>query len=136
MATGVADHGKDAGVKVGTLVLTTFKKSGNWELDPGIHDTSGSGTTDQTFRGGQIKRTFTIGGWTDDVLATGPRGLEALCATTVACERYPSGIGSGKRKQSFNAVVGKYVESEKNDDIYQWTCDLQVTGSVTEGTQP
>lgn len=136
MPTGTAVHGMDAGIKVGTKVLTTYKKTGNWEVDPGIHDTSGSGITDQTFRGGQIKRTFTVGGWTDDDTEAGPRYLETIAGTTVAIERYPAGIGAGKPKQAFNGVIGKYVESEKNDDIFQWTCDIQVTGAVTTGVQP
>lgn len=135
MTTGVADHGKDFGIKIGTKTLTAFTKTGNWEVNPDVHDTSGSGITDKTYRGGQISRTLTIGGWTDDDTASGPRYLETVCGTTVAFERYPSGVGSGKRKQSGSVVVGKYVESSKNDDIFQWTVDLQVTGSVTEGTQ-
>jgi hypothetical protein len=136
MPTGVADHGMDAGVKIGTLVLTTFTKTGNWEVTPDTHDFTGSGVVDKKFRGGQISRQFTLGGWTDDVTASGPRGLEALAGTTATFERYPSGIGTGKRKQTGSCVVGKYVESYKNDDIYQWTVELQVTGSLTEGTQP
>lgn len=136
MTTGVADHGKDAGWKIGTVVLTAQIKTGNWEVNPDIHDYTGSGVTDKKFRGGQIERSITIGGWCDDSLTAGARALEALSGTTVTFERYPSGIGSSKRKQSGSCVVGKYVESYKNDDIYQWTCELKVDGSVTEGTQP
>jgi hypothetical protein len=135
MTTLAADHGKDSGIKINSIVLTTYKKTSNWEVNPDIHDKTGSGTDDKTYRGGQIGRTLTIGGWTDDDTDNGPRMLEALAGTTVPFERYPSGIGTGKRKQSGNCVVGKYVESEKNDDIFQWTCDLQITGAVTEGTQ-
>lgn len=135
MATGTADHGKDFGIKIATKVLTAYTKTGNWEVNPDVHDTSGSGITDKTYRGGQISRSLTIGGWTDDDTAAGPRYLETIAGTTVTFERYPSGIGTGKRKQSGSVVVGKYVESSKNDDIFQWTVDLQVTGAVTEGTQ-
>lgn len=135
MATGVADHGMDFGIKIGSKVLTAYTKTGNWEVNPDIHDYSGSGSTDKKFRGGQIQRNLTIGGWTDDDTAAGPRYLETISGTTVTFERYPSGIGTGKRKQSGSVVIGKWVESSKNDDIFQWTCDLQITGSVTEGTQ-
>lgn len=135
MTTGAADHGKDSGIKIGTVTLTTYKKTSSWEVTPDVHDTSGSGITDKTYRGGQIDRKVTIGGWTDDDTAAGPRHLETIAGTTVTFERYPSGIGTGKRKQSGSCVIGKYVETEKNDDIFQWTCDLQITGSVTEGTQ-
>lgn len=135
MPDGVADHGKDAGVLIATKNLTTYLKTHTWEVTPDVHDTSGSGMDDKTYRGGQVTRTLTIGGWTDDDTTDGPRMLEGMAGDTVACERRPSGIGSGKRKQTFSAVVGKYNETGKNDDIFQWTCDLQVTGTVTEGTQ-
>lgn len=135
MTTGTADHGKDFGIIIDAVTLTAYTKTGNWEVNPDIHDTTGSGTDDKTYRGGQISRMITIGGWTDDDTTDGPRSLEALAAQTVTFERHPSGTGTGLRKQTGNVVVGKYVESSKNDDIFQWTCDLQVTGAVTEGTQ-
>ena len=136
MAVGVADHGMDAGYKIAAVVFTAYTKTGNWEVTPDIHDYTGSGVTDKKFRGGQISRQFTIGGWQDDSLTVGPRYLETIAGTTQTFERYPSGIGSGKRKQTGSVVIGKYVESYKNDDIYQWTCELQVTGALAEGVQP
>jgi len=135
MATGVADHGKEFGIIIDDVTLTAYTKTGNWEVNPDIHDVSGSGIDDKKFRGGQITRTITIGGWTDDDTAAGPKSLELIAGDTVTFERHPSGTGTGKRKQTGNVVVGKYVETSKNDDIFQWTCDLQVTGAVTEGIQ-
>jgi hypothetical protein len=136
MATGVADHGKDFGIKINSVVLTAFTKTGSWEVNPDIHDVTGGGTDDKKYRGGQTARTLTIGGWTDDDTTAGPRSLEVLAGDTVTFERHPSGTGTGKRKQTGSVVVGKYVESSKNDDIFQWTCDLTVSGTVTEGVQP
>lgn len=135
MPEGVADHGKDFGIIINTKTLTAFTKTGNWEVNPDVHDVTGGGTDDKKFRGGQIARTLTIGGWTDDDTTDGPRHLETIAGDTVTFERHPSGTGSGKRKQTGSVVVGKYVESSKNDDIFQWTCDLSITGSVVEGTQ-
>jgi hypothetical protein len=135
MTTGTADHGKEFGIKINSKALTTYTKSGNWEVTPDIHDVTGSGTDNKTYRGGQISRMLTIGGWTDDDTTNGPRFLEALVGTTTTFERHPSGTGTGKPKQTGSCVVGKYVESSKNDDIFQWTCDLQIIGAVTTGTQ-
>jgi len=135
MATGVADHGKDLHVKVNAVDLTTYTKTHSWEETPDVHDKSGSGSDDKTFRGGQIARAFTLGGWIDDSVAAGPRLLRPLMGTTVAFEWDPSGVGTGKAKRSGNVVVGKYAETSKNDDIVQWTCDFQITGTVTDGTQ-
>jgi hypothetical protein len=121
---------------IATKNLTTYIKTHTWEVNPDVHDTTGSGTDNKTFRGGQIARTITIGGWTDDDTTVGPRLLELMAGASAAFERRPSGTGTGKRKQTGNVIVGKYNETGKNDDIFQWTCDLQVTGAVVEGVQP
>jgi hypothetical protein len=131
-----AVHGKDFYVSVGTKDLTTYVKTSSWETNPDVHDITGSGTDDKTFRGGQIGRTFTMGGWYDVSRTTGPPYLETVAGQTVAFVRRVSGTGTGKPEQSCQVVVGKYVESQKNDDITQWTCDFTVTGVVTNSTQP
>lgn len=136
MTAGEAAHGKDHVLILDTTIdLTSFIKTHTWETTPDIHDKTGSGTDDKSFRGGQKAKSMTIGGWTDDDTDTGPRALELMAGTTVGFERRPDGTGSGKRKQTGNVVIGKFNETGKNDDIFQWTCDLQITGSVTEGTQ-
>jgi hypothetical protein len=131
----VAAHGKDFGLLIATKDLTAYIKTHTWEVTPDVHDTSGAGVDDKTYRGGQIARTITIGGWTDDDTTDGPRALELMAGETAAFERHPDGTGAPKRKQTGNVVIGKYNETGKNDDIFQWTCDLTVTGAVTEGVQ-
>lgn len=134
-----AVHGKDYyfSVTVSAVAkdLTSYIKTSSWEVNPDIHDITGSGTDDKSYRGGQIGRTFTMGGWYDSAITTGPALLEGQAGQTLAFERRSQGTGSGKPKQTGNVVVGKYVESQKNDDIMQWTCDFTVTGAVTPGTQ-
>lgn len=134
--SGEAAHGKDFNLIIDTTVLLQdYIKTNSWEVTPDIHDKTGSGTDDKSYRGGQVARAITVGGWTDDDTDAGPRALELMAGQTVSFERHPDGTGTGKRKQTGNLVVGKYNESSKNDDIFQWTCDLQVTGAVTEGVQ-
>lgn len=130
-----AAHGKDTHWLIDSNNLTTYKKTANFEVTPDIHDTTGSGTDDKTFRGGQVMRAFTLGGWTDDDDDAGPRFLRDAAGTTVTFEYRPDGTGTGKAKLTGSVVVGKYAESDKNDDICQWTCDFSVTGAVTVGTQ-
>jgi hypothetical protein len=130
-----ATHGKDYYVSVDAIDLTEFVKTSNWEVNPDVHDITGSGTDDKRHRGGQIARTFTMGGWFDSDLTTGPGALEELAAQTVPFVRRPQGVGTGKPQQACDVVVGKYVESQKNDDVMQWTCDFTVDGAVTATTQ-
>lgn len=136
MAAGEASHGKDATLVLNTTIdLTEFLKTHTWETTPDIHDKTGSGTDAKAFRGGQVAKSMTIGGWTDDDTETGPRALDLMAGQTVTFVRNPDGDGTGKRTQTGSCVIGKYNETGKNDDIFQWTCDLQITGAVTEGTQ-
>ncbi len=130
-----AAHGKDTEHTVDGDDLTEWIKTSNWEVNPDIHDFTGSGTDDKRNRGGQIGRSLTLGGWYDTTTGTGPAILEALAGTTVPIVRKLQGTGTGKPQQAFSAVVGKYVESGKNDDIIQWTCDFAVDGAVATTTQ-
>lgn len=130
-----AVHGMDYYFSVATKDLTTYIKTSNWESNPDVHDITGSGTKDKSYRGGQVGRTYTMGGWYDTSETTGPAFLETLEGSTVAFERRVAGTGTGLPKQTGNVVVGKYALSQKNDDITQWTCDFTVTGAVTRGTQ-
>jgi hypothetical protein len=130
-----AVHGKEHYISVGTKDLTTYTKTHNFEDNPDIHDISGCGTDDKSFRGGQKEKSLTIGGWYDVSETTGPAYLATITGSTVAFERRVNGTGSGLPKQTGNVVVGKYVESGKNDDIVQWTCDLKITGAVVRASQ-
>lgn len=130
-----AVHGKDYYVSVDGTDLTEFVKTSNFESNPDIHDITGSGTDDKNHRGGQVGRTFTMGGWYDSDTATGPGMLDDLAGETVAMVRRNQGTGTGLPQQAFNVVVGKYVESQKNDDVLQWTCDFTVAGAIVKTTQ-
>lgn len=131
-----AVHGKDYYFSVATKDLSLYIKTSSWEDTPEIHDITGSGVDDKSYRSGQIGRTFTAGGWYDVSETTGPAFLETILGQTVAFERRVSGTGTGKPKQAGNVVVGKYSQSQKNDDITTWTCDFTITGAVTRTVQP
>lgn len=130
-----AVHGKDYFVSVASVDLTEYVKTSTWETNPDIHDITGSGRDTKKFRGGQVGSTFSMGGWYEADPVNGPPMLEAIAGDTVAFERRVEGTGTGKPKQTCQVVVGKYVESQKNDDITQWTCDFTVDGDVTRATQ-
>jgi hypothetical protein len=132
---GQSVHGKDFYVSIATKALAEFVKTSSWEVTPDIHDITGSGTDDKKNRGGQIGRTFTMGGWYDASRTTGPAYLETIAGTTVTMVRRINGTGTGKPEQTCSVVVGKYVESQKNDDVVTWTCDFTVDGAVTNSTQ-
>ncbi len=130
-----AAHGMDYFVSVDDVDLTEFIKTSSWEDNPDIHDITGSGRRTKRYRGGQSGSTFTMGGWYDTSETEGPASLALLGGTTVPLVRRVNGTGTGKPAQACDVVVGKYVESQKNDDIIQWTCDFTIDGDVTRSTQ-
>lgn len=123
-------HGADLFVSVDAVDLSAFVKTSSWDQSPDIHDISGSGSYDKRHRGGQIARTFTMGGWFDSDETDGPAFLEALGGTTTELVYQVYGTGTGRPQRTADVVVGKYVVSTKNDDISQWTCDFTVDGAV------
>jgi hypothetical protein len=45
-------------------------------------------------------------------------------------------VGTTKAQDSFSAVVGKYVETEPNDDMVTWSQDFTITGPIVATPQP
>jgi hypothetical protein len=122
-------------VSVDAIDLTEYVKTSTWEVNPDVHDITGSGRRTKRARGGQVGTTFSMGGWYESDPVNGPAMLEDLAGTTVAFVRQVEGPGTGKPNQACSVVVGKYVESQKNDDITQWTCDFTIDGDVTKTVQ-
>lgn len=129
-------HGKATVIKVATFDLSIYTKTSTFELNPDIHDTTGYTLDDATYQGGVRRGTFTMSGIYDST-TTGPRAkLKPLNAQVVAILRQPEGPTTGKPQDAFSAVVGKYVETEPNDDMVTWSQDFTISGPVTATVLP
>lgn len=135
MADGDSAHGKDTEYTIGGDDISEFTKTSTFEMNPDIHDITGYGKNSKVKRGGLKDNSFTASGW----YAIGPSGpgaiLRPLTGQTVVCTRKPEGTGAGLPLQTFDAVVGKYVETNPVDDIVTWSCDFAVSDDVVESVQ-
>lgn len=132
-----AVHGRNTVITVATKDISPYTKTSSLELNPDVHDTSGYGITNKTKAGGLIDGKFSMSGTYDNTASTGPGyALKPIVGTTVAVVRKIEGTGTGKPQETFNAVVGKYVETSPVDDMVTWSQDFEISGSITTITQP
>ncbi len=130
-------HGRNTVITVATKDISAWCKSSTLEITPDIHDNTGYGATAKTKNGGLLDNKFSCSGTYDNTASTGPgTALRPLAGTTVVVTRKLEGTGTGKPLDTFNAVVGKYVETSPVDDNVSWTCDFEVSGPITPSTQP
>jgi len=131
-----AAHGKDTVLKIGTQDISAWCNTSSMEKNPDIHDITGYGKSWKVKRGGLIDGTFTIGGWYDLTDGSGPgEVLDDHVGELAQCTRQINGTGPGKPEQTFDVIIGKYVETSPVDDIVTWTCDLAVSDEVVKAAQ-
>jgi hypothetical protein len=129
-------HGKNTVVKVATKDLSAYTDSSELEIGADTHDTTTYGNNSHRKSGGLLDGSFKMSGTYDSTAVTGPRAaLKPLIGTTVAVIRQPEGAGSTKPQDSFNAVVGKYVETSPVADMVKWSCEFEIDGDVNSAAQ-
>ena len=130
-------HGRLTVVKVATKDISPFCTTSTFEVTPDIHDKTGYGSVWKGNVGGLLAGTFSVSGFYDNTVTVGPRiVLLPLWGTTAAVVRQLEGAGTTKPQETFNAVVGKYTESNPVDDIVRWSCDFTLDGAPTTTAQP
>lgn len=130
-------HGKFTVITVATKDISPYTKNSQIERAASTHNTSGYGIDDETYAGGMRNNKFTCSGIYDNTVLVGPSiVLRGVVGSTLAIVRKVEGTGTGKPNQAFNAVLEKFVESNPHDDMVTWSADFQISGAVTETTQP
>jgi hypothetical protein len=129
-------HGRLTVVKVATKDISPYCKTSTLEITPDVHETTGYGVANKTKAGGLIDGKFSVSGTYDNTASLGPgNSIRPLVGTTAAIIRQMEGTGTGKPQDAFNAVVGKYVETDPVDDMVTWSCDFEITGAVNTTPQ-
>lgn len=130
-------HGRSTIITVATKDISPYTKNSQVERAAGTHNTTGYGLDDETYTGGLRNNKFTCSGVYDNTALVGPSiVMKAIVGTTVAIVRKVEGTGTGKPQSAFNAVLEKFVETSPHDDIVTWAADFQISGPITETTQP
>lgn len=131
-----AQHGRFTVIKIGSDDISAWVKTSNIEHNPDIHDVTGYGVADKLKIGGLRDNSFTASGWYDTTAAGGTYDIiGAHCGETVSITRQCEGTGAGKPEEVFDAVIGKYGESNPVDDVVTWSCDFAISGPVTRTVQ-
>lgn len=128
-------HGKNTYISVDGDDLSAFTDASELDRNADIHDVTTYGKNSHVKVGGLLDGKGSMSG-TYDSAAGGPRGvLEPLLGTTVEVIRRPEGTGTGKPQDTFDVVVGRYVETNPVADMVKWSVELEVTDDVASTTQ-
>lgn len=141
-------HGRLTVIKVtaaspaptGAIDISVYCNTSSFNLVRDSHDSTTYGATGHTYADGLTNHTFSLGGVYDTSTTTSPHAIfAALMSSTggqlISIERQVEGTGSGKPKETFNALLTGYVETSPVADLVSWTGDFQVSGAITSTTQ-
>lgn len=128
-------HGKSTYISLNGTDLSAFVTTSQIEKTSDKHDVTTYGQTTHVYNGGLKDGTATMSGVYDNG-ASGPRAtILALLGSTTTLVRRPDGTGTGKAQDSVTVLVEKYVETNPVADMVTWSCDMQLSGSVTTTAQ-
>jgi hypothetical protein len=129
-------HGKDTYISLDGDDLSPVTTTSQLEKSADSHDVTTYGQDAHVFNGGLLNGTATMSGIYDSSTSTGPSAvIDPLVGTNVTLIRRTQGTGAGKPQQSVNVLVLKYTETNPVADMITWSCDLQLSGTITGSTQ-
>ena len=137
-------HGKDSVFKVEDSGATTLRDiSGDltnvaFNRANDTHDTTAFGAEGHTFVTGLTNGTITLTGWTTTTASTGTLtvldSLVGLDSITVGWEYSPHGSTAGLVKYTGECILISLDVSDPVADLISFSCQLQISGDVTKGT--
>lgn len=130
-------HGRNTVVTLDGDDLSAFSNSTAFGDETEANETTTYGRARKTYMGGLGDGKITLQGVYDDG-ATGPRGVIKpikAAALPVTFIFQPEGVGSGKAQSSVSVIVTAFNETAPVGDVIAWTCEMQMTGVLTETDQ-
>lgn len=130
-------HGKDTVVKLNGSDLSAFSNSTSFGDETEANETTTYGRSRKTYMAGLGDGKVTLQGVYDDG-ASGPRAIIKplkAAGTAVAFIFQPEGTGSGKAQSNVDVIITAFNESAPVGDVIAWTCEMQMTGPLTETDQ-
>jgi len=125
--------GNDLIVKFGGATFTAnLIKSAELNETGDVYESSGAGDAAKTYLSGKTDATVRIDAWDDSAYATIRQDFRA--GTSGTLEINPRGTGGGTAKISMSAIVTGEVLGVPHDGVAPLSVDLQVSGTITEGT--
>lgn len=128
-------HGKDTYISLNGSDLSAFVDTSELNRTADSHDVTTYGKQAHVYQGGLTDGKATMSG-TYDSGAAGPRGIiRPLLGSVVPLIRRTEGTGAGKPQDSVSVLVTSYVETNPVADMIKWSCEMQLSDSVTSTTQ-
>ncbi len=129
-------HGRSTYISLTSQDLSEFVTTSQIESNSDSHDVTTYGQNAHKYKGGLTNGTGTMSGIYDNSTSAGPRAIiTPLIGSNVTLIRRPEGTGAGKAQDSVEVLVTKYVETNPVADMVTWSCDLQLSGTVTRTIQ-
>jgi hypothetical protein len=129
-------HGKGTSISVDSVDLSAFTDNVSYKRAIDSHDVSTFGATGHKYQGGLTDGTITLTGTYDDGSSTPKTTLEAAMDGGVEVAFvYEEQVASGKAKTTGNVLVTAYEETAPVADMIKWSATLQLSGTMTVGTQ-
>lgn len=128
-------HGKDAYVSLNAVNLSAFCNNTDLGREADEHDVTTYGKSAHVYSGGLLDGSVTIAGVYDDGASSPEAVIEPLLGTVVAFVYRPEGTGSGKPERSGQVLVKNYEETTPVADMITWSCELQLSDTLTKSTQ-
>lgn len=128
-------HGKSTVITLDGSDLSSFTTTSELARKSDSHDVTTYGKDSHVFSGGLLNGTASMSGVYDDG-ATGPHDvITPLIGTVVTLVRKPEGTGTGLPQESVSVLVVGYTETNPVADMIAWSCELQLSDTVTESNQ-
>lgn len=133
-------HGKNTRTVIGGVDISTFTKKSDVTDGVAIHKvtTYGPNRARESKAGGLGDGKITLTGTHDNGLNAPGKVIPPLMdvGAEVAFLLQKQGQGSGLPQLSVNVIISAYNESFPSDDMIQWTCELEMSGTVNRADQP
>lgn len=129
-------HGKNTFISLNGTDLSAFTDASELERTGDSHDVTTYGKNAHVKAGGLLDGTAKMSGTYDNTAGTGPRAVvRPVVGTVVTLIRRPEGTGTGKPQDSVSVLVTKYNESNPVADMVKWSCDMDLSDTITSTTQ-
>lgn len=129
-------HGKDTYFSVAATDLSTYTTASDFDRTSDSHDVTTYGKSAHVYKGGLLDGKTSFSGIYDNTAGTGPRAvLRPIIGTVVTVIRRPEGTGTGKPQDSASVLITKYTETNPVADMVTWSCEGQLSDTVTSTTQ-
>lgn len=129
-------HGKITAISIDGDDLSAYGSEVKFSRTADTHDVTTFGKTSKVYVSGLKDGTATVSGIYDDTALVSPGVVlrPLIGGAAVPLVYKPEGGASGKPTATVDVIVSKYEETAPVADMITWSCELQLSDDITDGT--